>query len=59
MLGYLFEPEPELVLDFMLPYYVQYQVYQMILDARASEHSARMVAMKNATMRALCSDARA
>ena len=33
----------------MLPYYVHYQVYQMILDARASEHSARMVAMKNAT----------
>ena len=33
----------------MLPYYVQYEVFQMILDARASEHSARMVAMKNAT----------
>jgi F-type H+-transporting ATPase subunit gamma len=49
MLGYTFEPSPEGVLDAMLPYYVQYQVYQMILDARASEHSARMVAMKNAT----------
>jgi F-type H+-transporting ATPase subunit gamma len=49
MLGYVFEPAPETVLDVMLPYYVQYQVYQMILDARASEHSARMVAMKNAT----------
>jgi F-type H+-transporting ATPase subunit gamma len=49
MLGYVFEPTPENVLDLMLPYYVQYQVYQMILDARASEHSARMVAMKNAT----------
>jgi F-type H+-transporting ATPase subunit gamma len=49
MLGYLFEPAPESVLDFMLPYYIQYQVFQMILDARASEHSARMVAMKNAT----------
>jgi len=49
MVGYLFEPSPEAVLDFMLPYYLQYQVYQMILDARASEHSARMVAMKNAT----------
>jgi F-type H+-transporting ATPase subunit gamma len=33
----------------MLPYYISYQVFQMILDARASEHSARMVAMKNAT----------
>src|SRR5882724_11503748 len=35
--------------DPMMPYYVSYQVFQMILDARASEHSARMVAMKNAT----------
>ena len=49
MREYIFEPSPEGVLDFMLPYYVQYQVYQMVLDARASEHSARMVAMKNAT----------
>lgn len=47
--GYIFEPSPERVLDVMLPYYLQYQVFQMILDARASEHSARMVAMKNAT----------
>jgi F-type H+-transporting ATPase subunit gamma len=49
MIGYLFEPTPEAVLDVMLPYYLHYQVFQMILDARASEHSARMVAMKNAT----------
>jgi F-type H+-transporting ATPase subunit gamma len=49
MVGYLFEPSAEAVLDIMLPYYLQYQVYQVILDARASEHSARMVAMKNAT----------
>jgi F-type H+-transporting ATPase subunit gamma len=49
MIGYVFEPNAEVVLDSMLPYYVSYQVFQMILDARASEHSARMVAMKNAT----------
>src|SRR5438105_351541 len=49
MLVYTFEPNAEAVLDFILPYYVQYQVFQMVLDARASEHSARMVAMKNAT----------
>ncbi|MEO5719288.1 MAG: ATP synthase F1 subunit gamma [Chthoniobacterales bacterium] len=49
MLEYTFEPSAQAVLDFMLPYYVQYEVFQMILDARASEHSARMVAMKNAT----------
>jgi F-type H+-transporting ATPase subunit gamma len=47
--AYLFEPTAEAVLDVILPYYVQYEVFQMILDARASEHSARMVAMKNAT----------
>ncbi|MEY2480774.1 MAG: F-type H+-transporting ATPase subunit gamma [Verrucomicrobiota bacterium] len=49
LVGYLFEPTSEAVLDAVLPYYIQYQVYQMILDARASEHSARMVAMKSAT----------
>jgi F-type H+-transporting ATPase subunit gamma len=49
MTGYIFEPNPEGVLDVMLPYYIQYQLFQMVLDARASEHSARMVAMKNAT----------
>ena len=47
--GYIFEPDPTSVLDAILPQYVHYQVYQMVLDARASEHSARMVAMKNAT----------
>jgi F-type H+-transporting ATPase subunit gamma len=49
MIGYIFEPSAEVVLDVMLPYYISFQVFQMILDARASEHSARMVAMKNAT----------
>src|SRR5215212_9390734 len=49
MIGYIFEPSAEVVLDSVLPYYISYQVFQMILDARASEHSARMVAMKNAT----------
>ncbi len=47
--GYVFEPTAEAVLDVILPYYLQYEAFQMILDARASEHSARMVAMKNAT----------
>lgn len=49
MIGYMFEPSPESVLDVMLPYYLHYQVFQMVMDARASEHSSRMVAMKNAT----------
>jgi F-type H+-transporting ATPase subunit gamma len=46
---YIFEPNPVEVLDALLPYYVHFQIYQMLLNARASEHSARMVAMKNAT----------
>ncbi|MHA3770687.1 ATP synthase F1 subunit gamma [Verrucomicrobiota bacterium sgz303538] len=46
---YLFEPSGGDVLSAVLPHYVHFQVYQMILDSRASEHSARMVAMKNAT----------
>jgi F-type H+-transporting ATPase subunit gamma len=46
---YLFEPASGDVLGAVLPHYVHFQVYQMVLDARASEHSARMVAMKNAT----------
>jgi len=49
MLGYIFKPNAAGVLDVMLPYYISFQVFQMILDARASEHSGRMVAMKNAT----------
>ncbi len=46
---YLFEPSAEEVLEAILPYYVHYLFYQTVLNARASEHSARMVAMKNAT----------
>ena len=47
--GYIFEPSPTVVLDNILPHYINYQLYQMMLEARASEHSARMVAMKAAT----------
>lgn len=47
--GYIFEPSPEDVLNHLLPQYLQYQIYQKILDSRASEHSARMVAMKSAS----------
>lgn len=46
---YLYEPSMNSVLEGILPHYVHFQVYQMALDARASEHSARMVAMKSAT----------
>ena len=46
---YSFEPNVGDVLGAVLPHHVYFQVYQMVLDARASEHSARMVAMKSAT----------
>ncbi len=45
----LFEPSPHAILDALLPYYVHFGIYRTIVEARASEHSARMVAMKSAT----------
>lgn len=44
----LFEPSPKEVLEALLPFYVNRHVYQLVLSAKASEHSARMVAMKTA-----------
>jgi F-type H+-transporting ATPase subunit gamma len=44
----IFEPDPVSVLDALLPLYVNREIYQQVLDAKASEHSARMVAMKTA-----------
>lgn len=46
---FLFEPGPEKVLGALLPHHLNFQMYQFLLEAKASEHSARMVAMKNAT----------
>lgn len=46
---FLFEPSPNAVLGAILPLYINFQVYQTLVEARASEHSARMVAMKSAT----------
>lgn len=45
----LFEPNARKILNDILPHYIQTQIYQVLLEAKASEHSARMVAMKNAT----------
>jgi F-type H+-transporting ATPase subunit gamma len=44
----LFEPDARQVLEALLPFYVNRFIYQLILSAKASEHSARMVAMKTA-----------
>lgn len=46
---YLFEPNPNRVLEILLPRLTEMQIYQSLLEAQASEHSARMFAMRNAT----------
>ena len=46
--NFKFEPDPKTILNDLLPLFVDRQVFQAVLSARASEHSARMVAMKTA-----------
>lgn len=46
---YIYEPSREAVLAELLPRYVEMQIYEAVLEAIASEQSARMVAMRNAT----------
>ncbi len=48
-LEYLFEPNPEAFLGYLLSHYLNIFIYQILLNAKASEQIARMVAMKNAT----------
>ncbi len=45
----IFEPSSETVLDHLLPRILESQIYQAVLESDASEHSARMLMMKNAT----------
>jgi len=49
---YIFEPNPESIFALLLPYFVEMTIYQSLLESKASEHSARMVAMKSATDKA-------
>jgi F-type H+-transporting ATPase subunit gamma len=46
---YLFEPSADAVLSRLLPHYVAIDLYRAVLEANASEQSARMIAMRNAT----------
>ncbi len=48
-LQYIFEPDPATVLGVVLPRLIEMSIYQAVLESLASEHSARMVAMRNAT----------
>ena len=45
----LFEPNAETFLGYLLSHYLNINIYQVLLNAKASEQSARMVSMKNAT----------
>jgi len=45
----LFEPNPEALVSYLLSHYLNIYIYQTLLNAKASEQSARMVSMKNAT----------
>ena len=45
----IFEPSADGILESILPHHILTQIYQVLLEAKASEHSSRMIAMKNAT----------
>ena len=45
---FVFEPSPEAVYGALLPHSLDFRLYQILLEVKASEHSARMVAMRNA-----------
>src|SRR5262249_43542589 len=45
----VFEPSPSAILGYLLSHYLNFYIYEVLLNAKASEQSARMVSMKNAT----------
>jgi F-type H+-transporting ATPase subunit gamma len=49
VIEYIYEPDPRSILDQVLPRFTELQIYQAVLESIASEHSARMVAMRNAS----------
>jgi F-type H+-transporting ATPase subunit gamma len=51
--AYIYEPDEREILDQIIPRFTALQIYQAILEAQASEHAARMVAMRNATDNAI------
>lgn len=46
---YDYEPSPQMIIDHLIPMYVENTLYGLILEAKASEHASRMTAMKSAT----------
>ena len=53
LVEYTYEPNPEQLLEVVLPRFIELQIFEALLEAKASEHSARMVAMRAATENAL------
>jgi F-type H+-transporting ATPase subunit gamma len=49
---FIYEPEPDQILDRLLPTYLETSVYRALLESAASEHGARMTAMRNASKNA-------
>jgi len=49
---FIYEPEPEQILERLLPVYVETELYRALLESAASEHAARMTAMRNASKNA-------
>jgi F-type H+-transporting ATPase subunit gamma len=49
LISYTFEPSAEEILEVLLPQYAESLIYGALLDSKASEHAARMTAMRNAT----------
>jgi F-type H+-transporting ATPase subunit gamma len=51
-LEYIYEPEPEIIFNQLLPRYLEIQIFQALLESAAAEHAARMAAMDSATQNA-------
>jgi F-type H+-transporting ATPase subunit gamma len=49
---FLYEPEPDQILQRLLPVYLETEIYRALLESAASEHGARMTAMRNASKNA-------
>jgi F-type H+-transporting ATPase subunit gamma len=49
---FIYEPEPEQILERLLPVYLETEIYRALLESAASEHGARMTAMRNASKNA-------
>lgn len=47
--GYIFDPNPKIILDQIIPMHLNYQMWRILLESSASEHGARMTAMETAT----------